>query len=132
VEILLRIAAVYSLAWAVGLAFPSWIPVDLGRLGPEMRSLANGLASANLVLAYLFNRAAADPPGHRGILYTALALFGLRAVLGTYEVLYLLDGPAAVVRLTDMVLSLALFVGLLNSLPATLQRRRTQSPAGSA
>jgi heme A synthase len=124
VDILLRIAAAYSLAWAIGLAFPSWLAVDPGAVNPAMRSMANGLASANLALAYLFNRAAADPPGHRGILYAALILFGLRSVLGTYEVLYMLDGPASVVRLTDMVLSLALFVGMLNSLPGTLQRGR--------
>jgi heme A synthase len=124
VEILLRIASAYSLAWAIGLAFPGWLPADPGAVSPALRSMANGLASANLALAYLFNRAAGDPPGHRGILYAALVLFGLRAVLGTYEVLYLLDGPPAVVRLADMVLSLALFVGLLNSLPGALQRGR--------
>lgn len=123
-EILLRIAATYSLAWAIGLAFPSWLPVDHAAISPAMRSMADGLASANLALAYLFYRAAGDPPRHRGVLYAALTLFGLRAALGTYEVLYLLDGPATVVRLTDMVLSLALFVGMLNALPGALQRGR--------
>jgi hypothetical protein len=126
VNILLRVAAFYSLAWSVLLAFPSWLPFDLSMPNVEMRSMASGLAVANLGFAYLFNRAAADPPQHRGILYTALLVFGLRGVLGTYEVLYLLDGTAAVLRLTDMVLSLALFVGLLNALPGTLQREPTK------
>lgn len=118
---LLRIAAVYSLAWAIVLAFPAWIP-SIGEMpSPEMRAMANGLAIANLTLAYLFNRAAGDPTAQRGILYGALLLFGLRGLAGTYEVLYVLDGPAAMPTLIDMVLSLALFVGMLNSLPGTVQ-----------
>jgi hypothetical protein len=121
VGILLRIAAAYSLTWALALAHPAWLPFDLEPPGPQMRSMANGLAIANLAMAYLFHRAAADPQGQRSILYGALLIFGLRGVMGTYEVLYLLDGPAAVLRLIDMVLSLALFIGLLNALPGTLQ-----------
>lgn len=121
VNILLRIAAFYSLAWALVLAVPAWLPFDVQKPSVEMRSMANGLVIANLALAYLFNRAAADPPAHRGALYVALLVFGLRGAVGTYEVLYLLDGTAAVMRLTDMVLSLALFIGLLNALPGTLQ-----------
>jgi len=109
------------LGWSIGLAVPEWLPFDLGVPTPEMRSMANGLAIANLAFAYLFNRAARDPSGQRGILYGALLLFGLRGLVGTYEVLYMLDGPAAVPRLIDMVLSLALFVGMLNVLPGTLQ-----------
>ena len=114
---LLRIAAIYSLAWAIGLAHPSWIPFAAGLPTPEMRSLSHGLAIANLAFAYLCYRAAGDPTGERGILYGAMLLFGLRGVIGTIEVLYLLDGPAAVPRLFDMVFSLALFVGMLNALP---------------
>jgi hypothetical protein len=121
VKILLRIAAVYSLAWAVVLAVPVWMPFKVGAPTPDMRSLANGLVIANLALAYLFNRAAGDPRTHRGILYAALLIFGLRGIVGTYEVLYMLDGTAAVLRLTDFVLSLALFIGMLNALPGTLQ-----------
>ncbi len=119
--ILLRIAAVYSLAWAIGLAVPAMLPFDVGAATPELRSMANGLAIANLALAYLCNRAAGDPLGHRAIVYGALLVFGLRGLVGTYEVLYLLNGPAAVPRLVDMVLSLALFVAMLNALPGTLQ-----------
>lgn len=115
---LLRIAAVYSLAWAIGLAHPAWLPFAVGAPTPEMRSLAHGLAIANLVLAYLCHRAAGDPAGERGIIYGTMLLFGLRGLVGTYEVLYLLDGLPAVPRLIDMVFSLALFVGMLNALPA--------------
>jgi hypothetical protein len=121
VNVLLRVAAIYSLAWAVVLAWPGWLPFDLGAPSPEMRSMAIGLAIANLAFAYLFNRAAAAPAAHRGILYAGLVLFGLRGITGTYEVLYVLDGTPAVMRLIDFVLSLALFTGMLNMLPGTLQ-----------
>jgi heme A synthase len=127
VKILLRIAAAYSLAWAIGLAFPTCLPFASVVPTPEMRALANGLAIANLAFAYVFNRAAADPSAHRGILYSALILFGLRGTVGTYEVLYLLEGPPAVPQLIDMVLSVALFVALLNALPGTLQSGRPSS-----
>jgi hypothetical protein len=115
---LLRIAAVYSLAWAIGLVHPAWLPFAVGAPSPEIRSLAHGLAIANLALAYLCYRAAGDPGGERGIVYGAMLIFALRGLVGTYEVLYLLDGPPAVPRLIDMVISLALFVGMLNALPA--------------
>ena len=119
---LLRTAAVYSLAWALALAFPEPILTGGGAaLSPELRSCIVGLAIANLTFAYLFYRASIDPHIQRGIVYAGLLLFGLRGAIGTYEVLYLLDGPAAMPRLVDMVLSLALFVGMLNSLPGTVQ-----------
>jgi hypothetical protein len=127
VKILLRIAAFYSLAWAVYLAIPGWMPFEVGALTPAMRSMANGLVIANLALAYLCNRAAGDPLGHRGVLYAALLVFGLRGIVGTYEVLHMLDGTAAMLRLTDFVLSLALFIGMLNTLPGTLQGERGES-----
>ena len=127
VHILLRIAAVYSLAWAIGLACPALVPFATPVPTPEMRALANGLAIANLAFAYILNRAAAAPPDHRAIIYGAMILFGLRGVVGTYEVLYLIEGPAAVPQLIDMVLSVALFAALLNALPGTLQRGRSSS-----
>jgi hypothetical protein len=126
VKILLRIAAVYSLAWAIALAFPSRMLAVAGVPLPELRALANGLVIANLTFAYLFYRAASDPFAQRTILYGGLLLFGLRGAVGTYEVLFVLDGAPAVARLADMVLSLALFVGLLNSLPGTLLGPRGQ------
>jgi hypothetical protein len=121
VKILLRVAAVYSFAWAIVLAFPAWLSFGARAPSPEIIAFAHGLAIANLGLAYLFFRAAIEPAAHRAILYSALAIFGLRGVVGTYEVLFVLDGPPAMLRLIDFVLSLALFVGILNSLPETLQ-----------
>jgi heme A synthase len=96
----------------------------MGAPAPAVRSLEWGLAVANLAFAYVFHRGAAAPAEQRGAIYAALLLFGLRGAIGTYEVLYALNGPAAMPRLVDMVLSLALFVGVLNSLPAALERDR--------
>ena len=123
----LRIAAGVSLAWGVGfflcvtLAFVG-APQDPGIIG-----LANGLAIANIGFAYLFWRGAADPSRERTALYTALLVFGLRIAGSAYGVLYLLQGLAAVVSLLDLIASLALFVGILNALPATL-RAGTEPP----
>ena len=129
-SILLRIAALYSLGWAVALANPSWLPGDGQLLSPEGRSLARGLAIANAALAVLFWRAARDPAAERWIIYAALFFFGARAVVGTCEVLYSLDGVAATIRLIDFVLSLACFVGLLNALPGVLQGSEKAESAG--
>jgi len=118
VPTLLRVAAFYSLAWAIALAVPGLLPADPA--GPAARALELALMGANLAFALLFWSAAAVPSAARPTLYSALLVFGLRAAIGTYDVLYVLDGPAAVIRLVDMVLSLALFVGILNSLPGAL------------
>jgi heme A synthase len=90
-------------------------------------ALADALAAANLAFAYIFWRAARHKDGERTAVYAALLLFGLRAVGGTYQVLYQLEGRAAVASLLDMVTSLALFVGMLNTLPGYL--RRPAAPA---
>lgn len=119
-SILLRVAAIYSLVWAVGCFFPHWFGVaDDG--AAAVRALANGLGISNLVFAVLFWRAAGDPARERTGMYAALMLFGLRGVSGALEVLYRLEGRAAEISLLDMVLSVALFVGLLNSLPSALE-----------
>ncbi len=125
-SVLLRISAVASLGWALwlfGLDPSGAIP-----LASQTVALARGLAIANLGLAYLFWHAARDPGRERAVVYTALLVFGLRGANGTYQVLYLLDGPAAVAGLVDMVTSIAMFVGLLNSLPATLRPPGVEPP----
>jgi hypothetical protein len=126
--LLLRIAAALCLGWAVLL--PS-----LSRSQPEVAAtevaLADALAAANLAFSYVFWRAAGRDSGERTAVYTALLLFGLRAVSGTYQVLYLLEGRAAVVSLFDMVSSLALFVGVLNTLPGYLRRPPDERSGGA-
>jgi hypothetical protein len=122
VSTLLRIAAAVSLTWAVVL----WCcrPMAFGAAvadTPLFASLAGGLAIAHVGWAFLLWRAAPEPGRERSILYGALIVFALRAMNGTYQVLYVLDGPAAMTILIDMVTSLALFVGILNALPQTLR-----------
>jgi hypothetical protein len=130
VSILLRIAAVVSLGWAVVLLVAR--PLALGLLGndPVGASVTNGLAILHAAWALMLWRAAADPSRDRTVVYGALVVFGLRAAKGTYEVLYVLEGTVAVVNLIDMVTSLALFVGILNALPGALRgSNRPATPA---
>jgi hypothetical protein len=84
-------------------------------------SLADSLAIAYVGWGFVLWRAAAAPARARGVLYGVLIVLALRAIKGTYEVLYVLEGAAAVTNLIDMVTSLALFVGILNALPHTLR-----------
>ena len=124
---LLRVAAGLSLAWAFLLfTDPPQLAGDPIPLGAGAGSLSRGLAIAHLGFALLFWRAARDPRAERSIVYAALLVFALRAANGTYEVLYVLHGRAAVASLIDMVTSLALFVGVLNSLPNTLNPPQSQ------
>lgn len=124
---ILRIAAVYSLAWAVGLAWPALLP---GGAAADAAARAAGyaLGIANLAYAVLFWAAAGAPRTHRLIVYVALLVFFLRGAIGTYQVLYVLEGNAAVLQLIDMVLSVAGFVGVLNALPAELGVGRQRQP----
>jgi heme A synthase len=126
VSVLLRIAAVIFFGWSIlfGLQ-PFGAATLLGQ--PVERALAGGLAVANLGFAYLFWRAGKNPRGERSAIYTALIVLGLRAALGTYDVLYVLDGPPAMAALVDMVICLALFVGVINTLPATLREDAPES-----
>jgi hypothetical protein len=127
VSLLLRIAAIYSLAWAIGLAAPQWLP---GAHAADAAALAAGyaLGIANLGYAVLFWTASRAPAAHRPILYVSLLVFALRGAIGTYQVLYRLDGTAAVLQLIDMVLSVAAFVGMLNFLPGVLGVERQRRP----
>jgi hypothetical protein len=122
-SILLRVAAVYLLLWAIGLALPGALLDTVVPPGPVGRSLAVGLAISYLGFAILLWYAARDPGRSPIILYAALLVFGLRAIIGTYEVLKTLEGRAAEFRVVDMVLCLAAFVGILNLLPGTIQQR---------
>ncbi|MFN8640302.1 MAG: hypothetical protein U0802_01045 [Candidatus Binatia bacterium] len=123
-SILLRIAALYSLAWAGALFYPSALP-GAGAVDPAQRAMGYALAVANLGYAVLFWAAARAPARQRLVLYVALLVFGLRGAIGTYQVLYALDGAPAVLQLVDMVLSVAAFVGMLNLLPGVLGAGRS-------
>jgi hypothetical protein len=119
---LLRLAALLSAFWAVALVWPALAPQDLHQ--GTARAVAQMAAIGHLGLVLLLLRAAADPRRERSAIYVALLVFGLRAAVGTYQVLYCLEGTAALASLIDMALSLALFVGITNNLAETLRARR--------
>lgn len=119
-SLLLRIAAVYSLAWAIALGFCFGALPGATAAGVDAHAVGLALAVANVAYAILFWTAAGAPAAHRVVLYAALVVFGLRAAIGTFQVLYRLDGAPAVLQLIDMVLSVAAFVGIVNLLPGAL------------
>jgi hypothetical protein len=125
VSILLRAIAVLSLAWAVlFLCFKERFAAT-GEMPSLMRALANGLGVANLVLAFVFWQAAGDPAANRGVVYGAIMLSALKTANDLYDLLVLLPPDRALVSLGDLVLSVALLVGILEALPKTLPRRRS-------
>jgi heme A synthase len=120
VSILLGISALLSLAWAIGLLFFKSLVLGAASADPMVAYLANAGGVANLVFAFVFWRGAMAPPRERVAVYAALLILGLRGASGTYAVLFLLDGRAAVASLVEMITSIGLFVGVLNALPTTL------------
>lgn len=134
-SVFLRIAAVMAFLRAVGLFCLRDVVVGATAGAAASTVLVNGTALANLGFAFLFWRVAAHPGAERSGVFTALLVTGLRAAGATYEVLYLLEGNAAVVSLIDMVACVALFVGMLNALPATLRNEvmpRARPPRDSS
>ena len=121
-RVLLRLTAVVSLAWALLLGSKDRL-IAADQLSPLARALANGLGLANLVLAYLFWYAARDPAANRGAVYGAIMLLVLKTANDLYELLALLPADQALVSLADLVLSVALLVGILEALPRMLAGR---------
>ena len=126
-SILLRITAIVSLLWSVGLVFlPASVTADLSSI-PLSVQLVHGLVIANLGFAYLFWRAAANPYRERSAIYTALIVLGLGAADGIYAILYLPQGDAVILALISAVVCLVLFVATLSALPATLRPSKSGS-----
>lgn len=122
VALFLRIAALFTLLRAVACLFAGDTLLGALAAQPATRVLLNAFGAANVGLALLFWRAAGNPACERSGVYTALVVIGLRAVMGVYEVLYVLDDAGAVPGAVDMVMSIALFSVILNALPRTLQK----------
>jgi len=120
VSAFLRASALVSLGWAaLVLGFKDrFIAAD--QLSPVGRSVANGLGITNLVLAYLFWYAAGEPAANRGAIYSAIMLAALKTANDLYDLLVLVPADRALFSLGDLVLSVALLVGLLEALPRTL------------
>ena len=80
------------------------------------------MALANLVFAYAFWYASSDPAGNRAVVYSAILLMGLKTAHDLYGILVLLSPREAQATVLDLVVSLALLVGLLEALPRTFGR----------
>ena len=121
-SVLLRITAGVSFLWAVTLLGLKDHLIAADQLSPITRALANGLGIAQLVLACVFWYAALAPAAYRGVVYGAITLLALRTANDLYELLVLLPGDRALVSLADLVVSVALLVGILEALPRMLAR----------
>lgn len=130
-SVLLRIAAAFSLAWALALfAFKKEL-FGAALLPPLGRAFANGLGIAHVVYAYIFWYAAGAPAANRGVLYAAIMLMALRTANDLYQLLVLLPPEQALISLFDLVVSVALLVGILESLPRLVGRTGGDTPPAS-
>ena len=130
-SVLLRIAAAFSLAWAVTLlAFKKEL-FGAASLPPLGRAFANGLGIAHIVYAYVFWYAASAPAANRGVIYAAIMLMALRTANDLYQLLVLLPPEQALISLFDLVVSVALLVGILESLPRLVGRTGGDTPQAS-
>ncbi len=132
-SVLLRLTAAVCLVWAVVLLALKGRLVPAAELTALARAAANGLGIANLVFAYLFWHAAGEPAAHRGAVYAAIMLSALKTANDLYELLVLMPAHEALPALADLVLSVALLVGLLEALPRMLAKnatRRSQDQTG--
>jgi hypothetical protein len=111
--------AVLLLVWAVLLwpLRPYLLPESDGL--PLVAALSNGWAFANLTCAFVFWRSSHSPPQSLVAVYAALLLAALKTAGDLHGLLWL-PPTLALVCLADLVLSVALFVGMLRELPRLL------------
>lgn len=119
-KVLLRAAAVVSLAWGIALLGLKERVLEAAQLTPVAAALANGLGSAHLAFAFAFWHAARNPRTYRGVIYAAIMLQALKMINDVHQMLVLLPPNEAMVSLADLVVSIGLLVGLLEALPRTL------------
>ena len=119
-SVLLRIAAVVSLVWALALLLLKKPLFGVAAVPPLAAAFANGLAITNVVFAYMFWYAAGAPAVNRGAIYGAIMLMALRTANDLYQLLVLLPPDQALLSLADLVISVALLVGILEALPRLL------------
>jgi hypothetical protein len=125
VSLLLRLTALLVLTWAVAILALQGYIMAAEQLSPQVRAIANGLAVANLALAYVFWHGAHDPAANRAAVYGAMILLALKLVNDLYELLVLkLPAQWAAISLADLVVSLAFLVGILEALPRMVKADR--------
>ena len=127
--VLLRIAAVFSLCWAVLLLAVKEPLFGAAALSPLARAFANGLAITQLVFAFVFWYAAAAPQANRAAIYAAIMWMALRTANDLYQLLVLLPPEQALISLADLVVSVALLVGILEALPRLVVRTGADAQA---
>ncbi|MBI4514476.1 MAG: hypothetical protein HY699_01490 [Deltaproteobacteria bacterium] len=127
-SLFLRIAAGISVLWALLLfaGRSAYLAAEPGT--PLHHALANGLGIVHLIFAFMLWRAGAQPPRERTVIYGAMIWLALRIANDLYELLALLRGPEAFPSMLDMIASLALLVGILQALPATLAAGQERGP----
>jgi hypothetical protein len=116
---LLRLSALSCLLWAVGLLGFKDVAIAPDQLTPVARALANGLGITQLVLIYFFWSAAAAPAQNRVTIQAAIFLMAAKTANDLYEIIVLLPPQEALGSVIDLMLSVALLVGLLEALPRT-------------
>ena len=117
---MLRVAAVLSLTWAALLLGAKERVLVVAAPSPVLSALANALGIVYCALGFVFWHAARDPANNRTAIYGAILLFALKTANDLYELLALVPADQALVSLGDLVLSIALLVGILEALPRTL------------
>ena len=121
---LLRLSALSCALWAVCLLLFKDIVIAADQLTPVARGLANGLGISQVILAYLFLSAARAPVENRVTIQAAIVLMAIRTVNDLYEIISLLPPMEALGSVLDLIMSVALLVGLLESLPRTFRPTR--------
>ena len=120
-SLLLRLAALLLVVWAAILLAMKGRVVAQGELSPQVHSFANGLAVASAALAFVFWYGARDPAANRCAVYGAIVFLALRLADDLYALLVLLPAHGATISLADLVITLALLVGILEALPRTVR-----------
>lgn len=115
----LKFAALLSVAWVLLLALrPLPGAAELIALLSPEGAIALGLVHAALAALYWWG--SLDPPHRLVATWIGLATFLVRSVLGIYLVLYAMAGPATMVMVVEMVISIGLLSAMINGLPAVL------------
>jgi hypothetical protein len=118
---LLRLSALSCALWAVCLLGFKDQVISTEQLTPVARALANGLGITQLILVYFFWTAARAPAENRITIQAAIALMAIRTANDLYEIIVLLPPAEALGSVLDLIMSVALLVGLLESLPRTFR-----------
>jgi hypothetical protein len=129
-SLLLRIAAVLLLSWAVILLPLRACFMPESNIASIGSYLANGWAGASLAMAIVLLQAAREPHRHRAVIVAAIVLMACKTANDLYGLLVLPPMHTLAV-LVDLVLSVGVLVGILRELPRTLDAARTSAGGAS-